>query len=161
MINIPKTKIGQKIDDQFKIATEYLLNTVPEEQFDRVFNQKECDIEPEFLGFIDTYYLLAKLIPTDFTVIDFGCAYAPQCFFFKDHHKYIGVDVSHETEKFKTDNSEFHDLGIEEYIKQNILTINQGETFVICNYVPNWYSENIKLVKENFNNVYTFYPCAL
>lgn len=157
-VHINPTKIGVRIDSQFKIATDYLLEIIPEEQFNLVFNQKYCDIEPEFLGFIDTYYLLAKLIPTDFTIIDFGCAYAPQCYFFKDHHKYIGVDISPETIKFSTDNSEFYDLGIEKYIQENILSINQGKTFAICNYVPNWYSENIKLVKENFNNIYTFYP---
>jgi len=62
------------------------------EQYQRVFDQAECDIEPEFLGFITTYYYLSYLIPKHFTIIDFGCAYAPQAYYFINHKKYIGVD---------------------------------------------------------------------
>jgi ABC-type amino acid transport substrate-binding protein len=34
--------------------------------------------------------------------------------------------------------------------------------FAICNFVPNWYGEkSMDLVKANFQNVFTYYPCCL
>jgi len=35
---------------------------------------------------------LAALIPLHFTVVDLGCAYAAQSYYFRRHWKYIGVD---------------------------------------------------------------------
>lgn len=57
----------------------------------KVMHQKNCEIDPEFMGFVDVYYHLSKIIPKHLTVIDIGCCYAPQCLYFKNHHKYIGV----------------------------------------------------------------------
>ena len=60
-----------------------LLKIIPKEQIDKVFNQKLCDIDEEFLGFLNQYKALSSLIPKHFTVIDLGCAYNPQCFYFE------------------------------------------------------------------------------
>lgn len=33
------------------------------------------------------------------------------------------------------------------------------KVFAICNYVPNWHGENSReLIRNNFENCYTFYP---
>jgi len=69
-------------------------------QCDRVLQQPMCDIEPDFLGFIDKYYHLSKIMPLHFTIIDFGCSYAPQAYYFRKHKQYIGIDFSTINERF-------------------------------------------------------------
>jgi len=160
--HIPKPKQSERINENegFKIATEYLLSQIPEIELDRVLAQKECDIEPSFLGFVNHYHLLSQLIPLDFTVIDFGCAYNPQCYFFQDHKKFIGVDHG-SIERFKTPNCDIYQMSIIPFIQKHLKDFDQGKTFAICNFVPNWEGENGKRVRESFENVYNFYPCSL
>lgn len=134
-----------------------LLSLIPKEQIDRVFNQKECDIDIEFLGFIDIYKKLSEIIPKHFTIVDLGCAYNPQCFYFKDHKKYIAVDL-YTKERFQAENCELINKSICEYIKNDISDLNLDETFAICSYVPDWHDNNIEMVRKTFKNVFTYYP---
>ena len=83
-----------------------IYNMIPEDQKRAVFGQERCEIEPEFLGFVKIYKNLSEIIPKHFTVIDFGCAYNPQSFLFKDHKQFIAVDECH-------DMIVFHALGTE------------------------------------------------
>lgn len=138
-----------------------LFKTLPEDQVKRVMNQKMVDIEPQFLGFIGTYYYLSKMIPKHFTVIDLGCSYNPQCFYFTEHKKYIAVDLSippEKLERFRSDNCEIFDCSIENYIKNHISGLNLQQCFAICNYVPPWGGDNRKMVREVFENCYIYYP---
>ena len=135
----------------------FLLSLIPDEQKKRVFGQKYCDIDDEFLGFINVYKYLSEIIPIHFTVIDLGCAYNPQCFYFTKHKKYIAVD-SMDIIRFCSDNCELVSKTIEDYIKSDIGELNIDETFAICSYVPPWGGDNIKMVRESFKNVFTFYP---
>lgn len=139
-------------------ANNLVLKLLPEDQKERVFNQERCDIDPTFLGFMDVYVALARIIPKHFTVIDFGCAYSPQCFLFENHRSYIGVDLDTKQERFKTIQSIFYAMTIREYIEKYLHSLDLQKTFAICSYVPQWYDDNIKLVKENFLNVFTYYP---
>lgn len=65
--------------------TNYVLSLIPKEEKDRVFKQEYCAIGTDFIGFMETYYYLSKIIPKEYTVYDFGCAYNPQCYLFQDH----------------------------------------------------------------------------
>lgn len=139
--------------------TNYVLSLIPKEEKDRVFKQEYCDIGTEFIGFMDTYYYLSKIIPKEYTVYDFGCAYNPQCYLFQDHAKFIAVNPEEidGKEVFKAPNCDFYRMTTKQFL-ENIYEKKEKE-FAICNYVPNWHKErSIDLVKLNFQNCYTFYP---
>jgi len=134
------------------------VENLPKDQIDRVFNQDMCDIDNEFLGFMDIYESLAKIIPKHFTVVDLGCAYNPQCVLFKDHKKFVGVDVMENLERFTQDNCTIYEMTIENFISEHIDRFDLDETFAMCSYVPPWGGDNIKMVREAFKNVFTYYP---
>ena len=132
-----------------------LLSLLPKEQLERVLNQRQCDIEPDFLGFIDVYEHLAQIIPLHFTVIDLGCAYNPQCFLFIRHKKYIAVDLFN-GEKFKSENCDLITKSIEQFIQEDLIKYDLNETFAICSYVG---TDLQRIVQSAFKNVFTYYPC--
>lgn len=136
---------------------DWAILYIPPNQYNKVLSQDMCDIDQEFLGFLDQYIYLAKIIPKHFTVIDFGCAYAPQAFCFTEHKRYIGVDIS-DCQRFKSDNTKHYKMSTDQWIEKYLKDIDVDETFAICTYVPPCVKDSITLVKENFKNVYTFYP---
>lgn len=69
----------------------YTLSLIPKEEKDRVFRQECCGIDNSFIGFLEPYYYLSKIIPKNYIVFDFGAAYNPQCYFFTEHKKYIAI----------------------------------------------------------------------
>ena len=99
-----------------------ILEKIPKEQCEAVFNQKNCDIDPEFLGFLDVYENLSKIIPKHFTIVDLGCAYNAQSFYFTEHKKYISVDVS-DCVKFKAENCDVYQKSIQDFIADNLSRI--------------------------------------
>ncbi len=133
-----------------------LLDIIPQEQQDKVFNQ-DCDIDYEFLGFTKMYKHLSFIIPKHYVIIDLGCAYNAQCYYFKEHKKYIAVDIS-DIHKFSTDNCKIYKMTIKKFIEKHISKFDLEETFAICSYVPSWGADNMKLVRESFKNVFTYYP---
>ena len=134
-----------------------IIKLLPQDQIDRVLSQEYCDIDFEFMGFTDIYYHLSKIIPKHFTVVDLGCAYNPQCFYFTEHKKYIAVDVSM-NEVFKSDNCILVNRSIKDFIKFNIGKLDLDETFAICSYVPPGGDDNTKLAREAFINCFVYYP---
>jgi len=134
-----------------------LLEIIPFGQQDQVFNQDECDIDYQFLGFTDIYKYLSMIIPKHFTVVDFGCAYNAQSFYFTDHKVFIAVDVS-DCKKFRANNCLVYQKTIESFISVHIGEFDLDETFAICSYIPPWGADNMKLVREAFKNVFTYYP---
>ena len=145
--------------DNFELATKELLELIPKQELDEVLKQPICDIEPCFLGFVDTYKALSDLIPKHFTVIDLGCGFNPQSFFFKDHLKYIAVDSFQNTKRFMTDNCTFYEMDISDFIEKHISDFYLDETFAIMNYVPLWGRNNHnELVRKHFKNLFVYYP---
>lgn len=142
-----------------KDATE-LLQLIPKKEWDRVSKSPGCEIGPDFLGFIHTYKSLSELIPEDWTVIDFGPAYNTQSYYFRNHKRYIAVEPSKQIEMFQPDNCDIYRCTTREFIKNHLLdAVNDEKVFAICNYVPNWYSQDsIRLVKEKFRYCFTYYP---
>jgi len=133
-----------------------LIKILPKKQLKDVLNQEICDIDIEFMGFIGIYKNLSQIIPQHFTIIDLGCAYNPQCFYFQRHKSYIAVDIDN-TIKFKSKNCIIYEEGIEKFIQNEIQKYDLDETFVICSYVP-LKDEINKLIRETFPNLFVFYP---
>lgn len=123
------------------------------EQCDKVFGQQYADIDGDFLGFVDTYYYLSKLIPKHWIVIDFGCAYAPQAYYFRKHKEYIGICPSVDKRFFFENTTHCTDT-IKGWLEK-AGKMNTDEVFAICNYVP---SPETELVRQTFKNCYVFYP---
>lgn len=148
-----------KLDELHEPANNLLLGIIPESDLNRVFSCRDCDIDPSFLGFVGIYKNLSEMIPEHFTVIDFGCCYAPQCHFFTNHKKYIGVDFLTK-ERFSTTNTEHFEMSIAEFISTQFckMNIDINQCFAICSYVPPWGGDNMKFVRDTFINVFTFYP---
>lgn len=141
------------------IIPHSLLELLPYEQKEMVFNQDCCDIDYEFLGFTDVYEHLSKIIPKHFTVIDLGCAYNPQCFYFTEHKKYIAVDYA-KIIMFKSENCDIYNKNIMDFIKDDLDKFNLEETFAICSYVPEWNGLDYGVIKNTFKNLYIFYPSS-
>jgi hypothetical protein len=141
-----------------ELACDPALYLLPPDQLDRVFGQEMCDIDPSFLGFTNIYFALATIIPKHWTVVDLGCAYAPQAFIFRDHKAYVGVDLGINKERFAAPNAAHYTVPIAEFIREHGASFDQARTFAICSYVPPWHDDNMKLAREAFKNVFTFYP---
>ena len=137
-----------------------LWHKLPKDQIERVMKSDYCDIDPEFLGFVGIYERLADIVPLDWTVVDLGCAYAPQAFFFENHAGYIGVDLSGH-ERFSARNTRHVSMAIADFLRDEAKSLPQMTTFAICSYVPPWGADNATLARTFFQNVFTFYPAAL
>lgn len=145
---------------EYKDILNYLLSLIPKKEKDKnaPYMAYFCG---EFAGFVDVYYHLSEVIPKDWTVIDFGAGYNAQSYFFTEHKKYIAVNpfsgIAEDDGMFCPPNCEIYRMTTGEFLET--ADYPKEKVFAICNYVPNWYGENsIKLVHENFRNVYTFYP---
>lgn len=137
-----------------------LMDLLPKDQLERVFQYEMCDIDPEFMGFTEQYKALATIIPKNRIIFDFGCAYAPQCYYFKDHQRYIGVDRWRGDPRFHMNNTLHYEMSIQQFIRDELPILSRvydmRNAFAICNYVPD--DEATALVRATFPNVFTFYP---
>lgn len=133
------------------------LRLLPRDQVERIMAYASGDIGYEFLGFTEIYFALASIIPSYWTIVDLGCAYAPQAFIFKDHKAYIGVDRG-DGERFTAPNTTHYRLSIGEFIAQHGAALEQDSTFAICSYVPPWGEDGVELARRFFKNVFTYYP---
>lgn len=143
-----------------QLYKEYLneiKDLIPPKQWGEVMSQDRCELDCNFIGFLDIYKPLSLLIPKEYTVIDFGCNLAAQSFFFTEHKKYIGVDVC-DLKRFYTDNAEHFVKSIQDFIKDDFPKMkgNNLEYCAICSYVPDF--EVTDLVRKTFQNVFCFYP---
>lgn len=140
-------------------STKRLLAKLPPDQIDLVLNSGMCDIDPSFLGFVGIYERLAEIIPPDWTVVDLGCAYAPQAFLFTGHAAYIGVDGLADV-RFIAANTTHYLMPTHEFIEKHVAALHLETTFAICSYVPRWHGDALKQTREAFKNVFTFYPAT-
>ena len=129
-----------------------LLNQYPKDLVHQVLYEQDCDIAEDFIGFINTYEKLAELIPTTWTIVDFGCAYATQAWYFRCHKQYIGVDIG-DSFRFHTENTTHYTMSVEEWIARFIKSMPRT-TFAIANYLPC----DTKIIRESFNYCYIYYP---
>ena len=149
------------IDELHEPSNSRLLAKLPADQLDRVMAAGMCDIDESFLGFVGIYERLAEIVPWHWTVIDLGCAYAPQALFFERHKKYIGVDVMTPlASRFAGSNTEHIEASIGDFIEKRLAEFDQKTTFAICSYVPPWHGDNLGLARKSFQNVFTYYPAG-
>lgn len=138
-----------------------LMDLLPKDQFERVFRYEMCDIDFEFMGFTEQYKALAAIILKNRIIFDFGCAYAPQGYYFKEHQWYIGVDNGNLFARFRMNNTRHYEMSIQQFIQDELPTLSRifdvRNTIAICNCVPD--DEATTLVRATFPNVFTFYPC--
>lgn len=134
-----------------------LLNLIPEDQKNHVCSYDKCEIDHEYIGFIDKYYYLSQIIPKEYVVIDFGCGYNAQSFYFQQHKRYISVDVD-PCFKFKSPNCDIYQMSIQKFIsnRRNQINFEDKEVFALCSYVPDDNAQ--ELVKNTFRDCFVFYP---
>lgn len=146
--------------ETYEEICSYLWNLIPTEEKE-MLQDNIGEMCSGFLGFCDTYYHLSKLIPKDWTVIDFGSANNPQSYFFTGHKEYIAVNPTspndEENGMFCPPNCRIYRMTTGEFLQK--VEYPKEKVFAICNYVPNWHGENsMALVRSHFNNCYTFFP---
>lgn len=154
--NIPTKAPG--ITD-FELLTEYLRFLIPDEEMKEILSQDECELQPDFLGFVSVYEPLSSLIPKYKIVIDFGCYLAAQSYFFSEHKAYIGVDCVN-MKRFAPENAIHFEMSIQDFIANELPDLLEehdiGDFCAICSYVND--REATKLVRETFPNVFCYYP---
>lgn len=144
------------IDRDYKSADQINNNLACElaekypKMFKEVLEQKMCDIDGTFLGFVDIYYFLSKYIPKSWTIIDFGCAYNPQAYYFRKHRAFIGVNKGIR-KRFHFENTDLFNGTIIDYLKQKP---PKEKAFAICNNVP---SKETALVRKYYPNCFVYY----
>lgn len=146
----------------FEEISKLLFNLIPKNEIDKRLGTLG-EFCYSFPGFIDTYYHLSFIIPTNFTVLDFGAGYNSQSYFFLNHKKYIAISPHSVTEDdgiFCPPNCEVYRMTTGEYLR-NVNYPKGDDVFAICNCVPNWHKENsVDLVRLNFKNCFTLYPSS-
>jgi hypothetical protein len=119
------------------------------------------DIDPTFLGFTEIYKNLAEIIPKGRMVIDLGCGHAPQQWYFRNHRRYYGVDLTPGFLDLGLPNVRLKTQSIEDWIREVLPTVRRGSfgsEFAILNYVPDWHGDVGKLTRETFEHLFVFYP---
>jgi hypothetical protein len=137
-------------------------NIIPKEEMERVFNESysaSAEMDASFLCFEDEYeYVLENTSKKDI-IIDLGCAYNPQCWYFKDYDRYIAVDLPmFDDVRFDSGNVEFYIMSIQQFIQEEFpkLGIALEDCVAICNAVPD--KEAQKMVRDFFPRHYVSYP---
>lgn len=152
----PSVYLNNDVHDMHNNELVRELHTNYSDQLHRVFASDYCDIDTDFLGFVTTYRYLSELVPLHHTIIDIGCAYAPQGFYFRKHARYIGVDgFTPINDRFTFSNTE-HILSTSQKFFANIDKLSKT-TFVIANYMSS--SEHIvDEIKLKSHNCFVYYP---
>ena len=130
-----------------------LFKLIPKEKIDHVFQSSqtvgaECDIS--FLGFEEVYKAVTLFVPKSKVIIDCGCAYAFQSWYFRDYRKYIGIDNGvYKNDVLEMENSEFYFTTIQWFIKNTFPTLGYSldDVFAVCSYVPD---DNAREMVKNF-----------
>lgn len=138
-----------------------LYRLIPKEKLDYLFEHSTASAELDFtfLGFEEIYKDVLSYVPKDKVILDLGCAYATQSWYFKDHARYIGVEGWGNSDSvIHTENSEFYFLRIQEFLRDVFpgLGLDVEDVFAICSYVPD--KEAQGMVAEMFPYCRVYYP---
>lgn len=139
-----------------------LFSLIPRKKIDGIFKNSETarvELDYGFLGFEDVYKCVNTFVPKDKIIVDLGCAYAFQSWYFRGHKAYIGVDVSvNYKDVLETDNSKFYFTSIQDFIINIFpgLGYDKEQVFAICSYVPD--EDARKMCREFFPYCLVYYP---
>jgi len=145
--------------DRYEQCVKELRLLIPPEEYRTVLSQDYCELEHNFLGFVDIYKSLSEIIPKCTTVIDFGCYLAAQSYFFQAHKRYIGVDVV-DMQRFTPRNAVHYVGTIQSYLQDEVPKLLEDhdimEYFAICSHVPDFKATS--LVCKIFPGCFCYYP---
>ena len=149
-------------DDRYARCLKELRSLIPDDEYHEVMSQDMCELDSEFLGFVDVYKNLSRIIPKGSIVIDFGCYLAAQSYFFERHKMYIGVDVV-SMRRFTPPNSVHYTMSIQNFIQIEVPKLfeeyDELKLCAICSYVPDF--QATEMVRKTFPNVFCYYPCGV
>ena len=149
-------------DDLYARCLKELRSLIPDDEYHEVMSQDMCELDSEFLGFVDVYKNLSRIIPKGSIVIDFGCYLAAQSYFFARHKMYIGVDVV-SMRRFTPPNSVHYTMSIQNFIQIEVPKLfeeyDELKLCAICSYVPDF--QATEMVRKTFPNVFCYYPCGV
>lgn len=138
-----------------------LAKLIPRDKLDYLFQHSNAsaDMDFTFLCFDNIYKELLDCVPKDKIILDLGCAYATQNWYFREYGKYIGVDcIGNNDSVIHTENSEFYFMTIQDFIKKKLplLSLDLNNVFAVCSYVPD--KSAMDLVLETFPYYRVYYP---
>lgn len=141
-----------------RFETCELFEIIPKQEIERVFRGTAgAELDYTFLAFEDVYKSALNFVPKGKIIIDLGCAYAPQAYYFTEYSGYIGVDINIPDIHFETDNMKLYEMSIQQFCKK---VVDEkwylGKYFAICSYVPD--DEARRCVRETFPNCLVYYP---
>jgi len=149
-------------DDRYARCLKELRSLIPDDEYHEVMSQDMCELDSEFLGFVDVYKNLSRIIPKGSIVIDFGCYLAAQSYFFARHKMYNGVDVV-SMRRFTPPNSVHYTMSIQNFIQIEVPKLfeeyDELKLCAICSYVPDF--QATEMVRKTFPNVFCYYPCGV
>ena len=97
------------------------MSIIPKAEVERVFSGTAgAELDYTFLAFEEVYRGVPNFVPKTKTIIDLGCAYAPQAYYFTEYLGYIGVDVSIPSIHFETPNMALYEMSIQNFCKKVI-----------------------------------------
>lgn len=149
-------------DNRYTRCLKELRSLIPDDEYHEVMSQDMCELDSEFLGFVDVYKNLSRIIPKGSIVIDFGCYLAAQSYFLARHKMYIGVDVV-SMRRFTPPNSVHYTMSIQNFIQIEVPKLfeeyDELKLCAICSYVPDF--QATEMVRKTFPNVFCYYPCGV
>ena len=149
-------------DDRYIRCLKELRSLIPDDEYHEVMSQDMCELDSDFLGFVDVYKNLSRIISKGSIVIDFGCYLAAQSYFFARHRMYIGVDVVN-LQRFTPSNAVHYIMSIQKFIQIEAPKLfeeyDRLKLCAICSYVPDF--QATEMVRKTFPNVFCYYPCGV
>jgi len=146
--------------DKRKNNYNELLNEIkekiPKDTFKRLLSQKKCELEYDFLGFLEVYDQVRKVAPKECVIIDLGCYMAVQAYLFDEYRGYVGVDTVNYLERFCPTNCTHYEMDIQEFIEKEFPKMKGEKYFAVCSYVPD--IEATTKAYETLDNVLIIYP---
>lgn len=138
----PSKADANLLTEWYKTESLNILASIGIEEAKRLFAFDECEVERDFLGFLENYKDIAESFPKDFTVIDIGCYMAFQADYFKDFNRYIGVEPYTPLEyTLNQPNAEYYGQTAQRFIAETLPELIEDgldldKTVAICSAVP-------------------------
>lgn len=137
-----------------------LYRMIPESELNRVFKgTASAELGMDFLGFEMPYKVASLVVPKrGWTILDLGCGYAAQAYFFTAYKKYIGVDLRGPESmlRFTTWNTEMYIMRIQDFVAKYLSELDLEHTFALCVAVPD--KEAQDMIIREFPHHYVWYP---
>jgi hypothetical protein len=148
-------------DSMIRLLNQLVLDRIPPEQWKEVIHGNpyaDCEIGPEFMGFLNIYWHLSQLIPTHWTLVDLGCSYNAQAFLLQDYRAVHSVDSFPGLVPFRAPNTTFYPMTIDRFLRDHAGSLDKDETFAICSYCPMWGERTTEHLRASFPNLFVYYP---